>query len=87
VRAALAQGPQARAGAPVSSWRVMQVSVDGLRDAVRGQWSQVRLHACLARLERYLRGSPRRRVHQESTAQVWLAQRLTARPISLPRAA
>jgi hypothetical protein len=66
---------------------VMRLSVDGLRSAVRGQWSLRQLAACLPRLARYLGSSPRRRVHQESTVQAWLAKRLTARPMPLPWAA
>jgi hypothetical protein len=61
--------------APVSSWLLTAVWLDLLRQQVRGQWSARRLRACLPRLSRFLRSSPRCRVHQKTDIRAWLAKR------------
>ena len=38
-----------------------------LRVVVQGYWTPARLRLCLPQLRRFVRGSPRRREHQEST--------------------
>ncbi len=63
---------------PVSSWRVCQLSLATLRQAVVGQWSRARLRACLDRLRRFLCGSPRKRQQQEAHIRHWLDDRLSA---------
>jgi hypothetical protein len=59
---------------PVSSWLVVGLGLDTLRQQVQGTWSAARLHLCLPRLHRFLISSPRRRVHQETAVREWLEQ-------------
>jgi hypothetical protein len=59
----------------VSSWGLTTLSMDLVRQQVRGSWGRGRLVACLARLQRFLTRRVRAdRVHQESTARAWLAR-------------
>jgi hypothetical protein len=46
---------------PLSSWVLHDLSMSWLRQQVQGQVSRLRLMACLPRLVRFLRCSPRRR--------------------------
>jgi hypothetical protein len=56
-----------------SSWEIVVVSVDVLRQQVRGSWGAARLLSCLARLERFLTSRRRvRREHQETSLRAWL---------------
>jgi len=56
-----------------SSWSLTVLSVDVLRQQVRGNWGQARLQSCLAQLERFLTGRARQdRQHQESRLRAWL---------------
>lgn len=63
---------------PVSSWRVCQLSLATLRQEIAGHWSRARLRACLARLRRFLCGSPRKRQQQEAHIRHWLDERVRA---------
>jgi hypothetical protein len=62
------------ASTPVSSWLVVGLGLDTLRQQGQGTWSAARLHLCLPRLRRFLISSPRRRVHQETAVREWLEQ-------------
>jgi hypothetical protein len=59
-------------GGAVRSGAVAQLCVATLRQQVQGQWKWARVWECLARLERYLVASPRRRQHLESEMRRWL---------------
>jgi hypothetical protein len=63
------------ADGPLSSWLLSRLCLETLRQQVRGHWSQARVRACLAQLQRFLRSSPRRRRHQETEVRLWLEQR------------
>jgi hypothetical protein len=59
-----------------SSWTLTSLSVDTLRQQVRGAWGQRRLHSCLPRLQRFLTSRVRQhREHQESVVRAWLERR------------
>jgi hypothetical protein len=81
LRAALAEWPDAMPpeGAmidEVSGWQLSVLSLDSIRQAVRGQWDMHRVQNCLPRLHRYLVQRQRRdRVLQEQAAVVWLSGR------------
>jgi hypothetical protein len=62
--------------APVSSWLLVGVSVQTLREQVRGRWTLARLWVCLPRLVRFLVSSPRKRRQQEAEVRAWLQERL-----------
>jgi Transposase DDE domain len=51
----------------VSSWLLTSLCVQTLRVVVQGSWTPARLRVSLPHLRRFIRGSPRRREHQEST--------------------
>jgi Transposase DDE domain len=51
---------------PVSSWLLTAVCLQTLRTVVQGYWSLERLRTCLPEQQRFFRGSPRKRQHQES---------------------
>jgi hypothetical protein len=56
-----------------SSWVETVVSVDVLRQQVRGCWGAARLHSCMARLSRFLTRRKRmKREHQETSMRAWL---------------
>ena len=75
VRALLPTGardPQA----PVSSWLLAGLSVQTLRQQVRGTWTVARIQACLPQLVRFLVSSPRQRRQHEADVRAWLEERL-----------
>lgn len=59
-----------------SSWLLVGLSVQTLREQVRGRWTLARLRACLPRLVRFLVSSPRKRRQQEAEVRAWLQARL-----------
>ena len=61
----------------MSSWMLTCLSIQTLRQMVLGQWGISRLHEVLPRLQRFLRGSPRRRLHQESQIRTSLVALMT----------
>lgn len=61
---------------PASSWLLVGLSVQTLREQVRGTWTLSRLETCLPRLVRFLISSPRKRRQQEAEARAWLQERL-----------
>ena len=71
----------------VSSWGVVGLGLDTLRQQVQGTWSQTRLRACLPRLRRFLVLPPRRREHQETAVRAWLKGRQSAPFYDQPEAA
>jgi hypothetical protein len=81
VRALLPSGardPQA----PASSWVLAGLSVQTVRQQVRGSWTVARLHTCLPRLLRFLVSSPRKRHQHEADVRAWLEDRLRdAQPV------
>ena len=62
----------------VSTWSLVGLGLETLRQQVQHQWSLARLRVCLPRLRRFLGSRPRRREHQESTVRAWLAARQPA---------
>jgi hypothetical protein len=59
-----------------SSWVLTVVSVEVLRQQVRGCWGVARLHSCMAQLQRFLTSRQReQRAHQESSLRAWLQRR------------
>jgi DDE family transposase len=75
VRQHLAQLAAAPTGIP-SSWTLTALSVDTLRQQVRGGWGQARVHSCLPRLCRFLTSRVRSdREHQETVVRAWLERR------------
>jgi Transposase DDE domain len=74
VRALLPSGardPQA----PASSWLLAGLSVQTVRQQVRGRWTLARLQVCLPQLVRFLVSSPRKRQQQEAELRQWLLER------------
>lgn len=72
----------------VSSWTLTTVSVEVLRQQVRGSWGQARIQACLPRLMRFLTSKPRRdREHQETAVRAWLERRPVPTLVVLEQAA
>jgi hypothetical protein len=64
------------AGWVLSSWGLTVLSVDVLRQQVRGGWGSQRVQACLPRLQRFLTSRVRQdRTHQETTVRAWLERR------------
>jgi hypothetical protein len=64
------------AGDILSSWTLTVLSVDVLRQQVRGSWGQARLHTCLPQLQRFLTSRLRHdRPHQETAVRAWLERR------------
>jgi hypothetical protein len=63
---------------PVSSWLLAGLSVQTVRQQVRGSWTGARLHICLPRLMRFLVSSRRQRRQQEAAVRAWLEDRLRA---------
>jgi hypothetical protein len=72
--------PQEPPAAPVSSWLLTSLCVQTLRVVVQGYWTPARLLACLPYLHRFVCGSPRQRVHQETT----IRHLLNAQPVQTP---
>lgn len=58
----------------ISEWLLACVSLDLLKQQVRGHFTAARFHACLPRLQRFLRANPRRRTHWYSQACRWLTR-------------
>ena len=56
----------------VSEWRIQKVSVDLFRQQVQGPLTRQKVLACVTRLQRHLRDSPRKRVHQWQRVTQWL---------------
>jgi len=81
VRALLPSGardPQA----PASSWVLAGLSVQTVRQQVRGSGTVARLRTCLPRLLRFLVSSPRKRHQHEADVRAWLEDRLRdAQPV------
>jgi len=59
-----------------SSWLLAGLSVQTLRQQVRGQWTVARLQGCWAQLGRFLVTSPRKRRQMEADIRQWLEERL-----------
>jgi hypothetical protein len=80
--------PTAPSGAPpdthpdvprvVSTWSLVGLGLETLRQQVQHRWSLNRLRTCLPRLHRFLCHRPRRREHQETAVRAWLAARQPA---------
>lgn len=69
-------GLGACASAIVSSWTLTGLSVDVLRQQVRGDWGHARLRTCLPQLQRFLTSRPRQdRAQQETAVRAWLERR------------
>jgi len=81
VRAVLPSGtrdPQA----PASSWLLAGLSVQTLRQQVRGTWTMARIRVCMPQLARFLVSSPRQRRQHEADVRAWLENRLRrAQPV------
>jgi len=76
MRALLPSGARSPSS-PVSSWLLAGLSVQTLRQQVRGSWTLARLQECLPRLVRFLVSSPRRRRQQEAELRHWLDERFS----------
>jgi hypothetical protein len=64
--------PQQGQQQAISEWLLACVSLDLLKQQVRGHFTAARFHACLPRLHRFLRASPRRRTHWYCQCCRWL---------------
>jgi hypothetical protein len=73
LQAALATVAPPDPARPVSLWRVAHLGLTTLAQTVRGSWTAAHLVACLPRLARFLRDTPRRRPQQAATVRDWLA--------------
>jgi hypothetical protein len=73
IQAEVAAVAPTEATRPVSLWRVAEVSLRTLVTTVRGTWTVAQLRACLPRLARFLRDTPRRRHQQAASVRDWLA--------------
>lgn len=62
--------------APASSWLLAGLSVQTLRQQVRGSWSVARIQDCWSQLGRFLVTSPRKRRQTEADIRQWLEDRL-----------
>jgi hypothetical protein len=69
--------PTALQDAPpvVSTWSLVGLGLETLRQQVQHRWSLARLQTCLPRLRRFLCSRPRRREHQETAVRAWLEGR------------
>ena len=65
--------PEEHTCAPLSSWRLAALGVQTLRMLVQGTWTLSRLQECLPLLQRFLRGSPRKRQQQEQSVRALLS--------------
>lgn len=70
--AAVMPQPQQGQQQAISEWLLATISLDLLKEQVRGHFTQARFHACLPRLSRFVRASPRRRTHWYSQCCRWL---------------
>jgi len=75
VRALLPSGAR-EPEAPASSWLLAGLSVQTLRQQVRGSWSVARIQDCRSQLGRFLVTSPRKRRQTEADIRQWLSERL-----------
>ncbi len=73
VSAAAMPEPEQGQQQAISEWLLATVSLDVLCQQVRGDFTAARFHACLPRLQRFLRASPRRRTHWYSQCCRWLS--------------
>jgi Transposase DDE domain len=81
VRALLPRATPDR-GTAVSSWVLAGLSMQTVRQQVRGSWTIARLYACLPQLIRFLVPSPRKRRQQEADLRHWIASRFhTGQPL------
>lgn len=64
--------------AALSQWLLTAVELQTLRVVIQGSWSFQRLHRCLPHLQRFFRGSPRKRRQQEQTIRRWLCSQAVA---------
>jgi hypothetical protein len=72
----------------VSAWGLKQISVDVLRQQVRGGWGAARLEACMERLQRHLSNRVRTdRQEQERAVRQWLERRPRTKYVVLDMAA
>lgn len=69
--------PQPPTEETVSSWTILALGVQTLRQLVQGVWTMARLRACWPLLRRYLTHR-RKRPHQESTIRACLVERFGA---------
>jgi hypothetical protein len=74
VRALLPSGARSPSS-PASSWLLAGLSVETVREQVRGSWTLLRIRECLPRLVRFLVSSPRKRRQQEAELRQWLNER------------
>lgn len=87
VRQQLARLPHRLERIP-SSWLLSVLSVDMVRQQVRGGWGSARLQACLPQLQRFLTSRLRHdRAHQETTVRAWLEHRPQPQLVVLDEAA
>lgn len=63
--------------AALSQWLLTEVELQTLRVVIQGSWSFERLQHCLPYLQRFFRGSPRKRRQQEQTIRRWLSSQAT----------
>ena len=68
-------GAQPDAQLVVSTWSLVGLGLETLRQQVQHRWSLAQLQTCLPRLRRFLCSRPRRREHQETAVRAWLAGR------------
>ena len=61
---------------PASSWLLAGLSVQTLRQQVRGSWSVARIHDCRSQLARFLVTSRRKRRQTEADIRQWLSGRV-----------
>jgi hypothetical protein len=61
---------------PASSWVLAGLSVQTLRQQVRGSWSVARIHDCRSQLTRFLVTSRRKRRQTEADLRQWLSDRV-----------
>lgn len=65
----------------VSTWLLVGLGLETLRQQVQHTWSLARLRTCLPRLRRFLCSRPRRREHQEAAVRAWLEGRSPGQPL------
>lgn len=71
----------------VSTWLLVGLGLETLRQQVQRTWSLARLQTCLPRLRRFLCSRPRRREHQEAAVRAWLEGRSPRQPLIQDNAA
>ena len=63
---------------PLSEWMLAEISVDLLRQQIRGSYTADRYRACLPRLQRFLGSGHRQRPHHYSQVCRWLGTSMTS---------